>query len=79
MRDVKNFSKGMAELSSLVHNIVSRILNSSESRIDFDFTFEVMFALAASGSGRYWFFILRGLTLTLLASVVGWPLTSEGV
>lgn len=55
MSDVKNFIKGMAELSSLVHDIVSWILNSSESRIDFDFTFEVMFALAANGSGGYWF------------------------
>lgn len=54
MSDVKNFIKGMAELS-LVHDIVSWVLNSSEGRIDFDFTFAVMFALAANGSGGYWF------------------------
>lgn len=40
---------------SSVHSAVNQILKSPESRIDFDFTFELAFTLAASGSGGYWF------------------------
>lgn len=57
-----------------MHSTVNQILNSFESGIDFDFTFELMFALAANELLDIGFHIKKPEPFSLLVFLIGRPL-----